>query len=94
MENYRKHSAQYPYLVVRIASAVYNIISQPADLPEKELIIRAVKFSLKNKVRACMVFSQVRCVYVEPDGTIKTSESIPAGGVEINEKKIIFDTNK
>jgi hypothetical protein len=87
MGQYEKHSDQFPYLVIRISSAVYNVIHRPADRPEKELIIDAIVLARKHNLKVCAVFEKDRCVYVEPDGTFKFHTSIPSGGLLLNNVK-------
>lgn len=42
-----------------------------------------IEFTKSNRFRMCVVWSESDCTYIEPDGWLHNSSSIPAGGVVI-----------
>ncbi len=81
-----KHSNKYPYLVVRMMSAVYQIQPLPLKLyleDEGKMVSFIVEYSKKKDKRMCLVTSPSRGIYVEPNGSIKIMKNIPSGGMII-----------
>ena len=74
------HSNTYPYLVVRIISGCYRILSLPKDLTEEELLAITIEHGKASNLRISLVMSAFRALYVELDGSVNISTSIPSGG--------------
>ena len=83
------HSTKYPYIVVRIMPAVYSIIPKSSEMPSEDLVSEAKALSKKNNKRVCVVLGPKKAIYIELDGLVKESDSIPSGGlpVQIDEMK-------
>jgi hypothetical protein len=77
---YAPHSKNFPYLVERMIPGVYNIIPRSADTSIDDLVAEAKDIIAERKTRVCVVLGPKRGLYVEPDGSVNESESIPSGG--------------
>ena len=77
---YAPHLKKFPYLVERLIPGVYNIIPKSAEISIDELVSEAKAMSKKSDLRVCVVLGPKRALYIEPDGSVKESDSIPSGG--------------
>lgn len=82
MEQYIKHSENYPYIIIRAMSAVYSVkYPDNLNISKDDLLKWAKSESKKWNKRVCAVFSKNECVYIELNGTVKHSNDLPAGGI-------------
>ena len=81
-----------PYLVVRIIPAVYLRIPLPAHATMRTLVARAwtTMRKLGQRHRMCLVVSHTRALYLEPDGTVVWRNDIPAGGIQIESRRVNY----
>ena len=56
----------------------------------KERIIRLIQtLSKDTKLSMCLVLAEDQAVYIEPNGSITTSNNPPSGGIQLNDVKAI-----
>lgn len=81
-----------PYFVVRVIPAVYLTVPLPAHAAMRTLVARAWAISAKlgGRHRMCLVVSRNRGLYLEPDGTAVWRNDIPAGGIQIESRRINY----
>lgn len=72
---------KYPYIVVRIFSAVYKRIDYPSSSTKEFLIQEALRITQEKKFRACVVWGPQESIYVELDGSVNVKEEAPSGGI-------------
>ncbi len=74
----------FPYLVTRVAPAIYHIILIPSSLDDEttmEVINKQVVF---NRLETCLVKNSNSCIYFPPHGEGRESKIIPMGGTVIS----------
>lgn len=55
----------------------------------RDQIIEIVKaMVVRTTRRMCLVLSADNCIFIEPDGTLKTSNEPPSGGVRVDDVKL------
>jgi hypothetical protein len=84
------HSQKYPYIVVRLMPAVYNVIPKFSEMSLEDLVSEAKAISKKHNYRTCVVLGPKRAVYIEPDGRVNESDSIPSGGLPVQIDEMII----
>jgi transcriptional regulator with XRE-family HTH domain len=67
-------------VVIRWIPAVYGTMRLPENCTPEEAIKMATKFSREKGFRTCVRLSNIRTVYVEPDGSRMLSFAPPSGG--------------
>ncbi len=87
MEKFKKHSNAFTYLVERWAAACYCIIPKLKDSLVEDLIKDTLDGSRQQNIRVCVVLGPTRAIFVEPDGSSKESDSIPASGTILDKAK-------
>ena len=60
---------EYPHLVVRLMSAVYQRKAIPPGLTREEVLQRTQHFSTSLDLRVAVVWTATQATYVEPDGS-------------------------
>lgn len=75
----------FPYLNIRLVSALYHIILLPAGVSETHLFDAARRQVLANRLPVCLVLAQDRAMYWEPEGGRSASHEPPRGGNMIAE---------
>jgi hypothetical protein len=83
------HSTKYPYIVVRLMPAVYNVIPQFSEMSLEDLVTEAKAISKKHNFRVCVVLGPKKSIYIEPDGRVEESDSIPSGGLPVQIDEMI-----
>src|SRR5690242_19015822 len=77
--------ARYPYLVIRMMSAVYSVRPLPSDL-SRDLLV-ALAWSAMNgfegRFRMCLVLGPEEALYLEPGGTSQLLADPPSGGLNL-----------
>lgn len=69
----------YPYLVSKVAGALYHIILLPSALPEDILKEIAHFQAVMNKLQTCLVLGERQSIYFNLDGSSEESDFIPRG---------------
>lgn len=73
----------FPYLVVRLAPAVYLLRLVPSGAPREELIALARRQAMANRLSTCLAFGLRDGVFCEPDGGVEERDLIPRGGFQM-----------
>ena len=78
--------ARYPYLVIRIMSAVYSLRPLPKDLSRDVLVALAwsAMDAFERRFRICLVLGLKEALYLEPDGTSYLVADPPSGGLNLD----------
>jgi hypothetical protein len=88
------HFEGFPYLVTRLAPAIYHISLFP-DLPKERLEEIASRQFRFNRLDCCLVTGPEAGIYYRPSGKVENSRTIPAGGTLITGSlKLCCDTSK
>lgn len=79
------HCGRFPHLVLLIEKEnprVYTVLPlDPSCLEHEEMIFETAKlFSLLSGLEVCLVLSNEKCVYIQPDCGFKMSRNRPTGG--------------
>ena len=82
MKTIQTNKNNYPYLVIRMFSAVYKRQYEGENLSVDELINKAKEIVETKNLRCCVVASATDCYYIEKDAVTRQNE-IPSGGVLI-----------
>lgn len=86
------HSQNFPYLTIRLAFGVYSpraISKEAANSDIDQLLNACREASVSSGFRACLVISENKCFYIEPDGRIVDSKKPPSGGSIVNWRKFL-----
>lgn len=81
MATLKRPHAPAPYLIVRLAPAIYGLCLLPAQLSRELLVDVAVRESASrnHEVKMCLVLSETEALYIGRDGTLSDGPR-PAGG--------------
>ncbi len=86
------HSQNFPYLVIRLAFGVYSpmaISKEAANSGIDQLLNACREAGAVSGFRACLVISENKCFYIEPDGKIIDNKEPPSGGSIVNWRKFL-----
>jgi hypothetical protein len=83
------HSKKYPYIVVRLFPALYDIIPKSPETSLEDLVSEAKAISKKHNKRTCVVLGPKKAFFIELDGQVKESDSIPSGGLPVHVDEIV-----
>jgi hypothetical protein len=83
------HSTKYPYIVVRLMPAVYNVIPKFSEMSLEDLVSEAKAISKKHNFKVCVVLGPKKGIYIEPDGRVEECDSIPSGGLPVQIDEMI-----
>ena len=73
----------FPYLVVRLAPAVYFLALVPVNVARTELAELARRQAVANGLSTCLAFGLCDGVFCEPDGSVQPRDLIPRGGTQV-----------
>src|SRR3712207_4987136 len=62
-----------------------GMITEEGRTELERLVLADVK---DTRLRMCVVYGPKDCVFIEPDGSLKTSESPPSGGVRMDQVRV------
>jgi hypothetical protein len=74
---------RFPYLVVRLAPAVYLIRLVPSGESREELVALARRQAMANRLSTCLALGLRDGVFCEPDGSVEGRNLIPRGGFQM-----------
>jgi hypothetical protein len=86
------HSYNFPYLLIRVAFGVYSLIAISKEVVDNDidgLLDDCLKAGAASGYRACLVVSESKCFYIEPDGKTVENNNPPTGGSIINWQKFV-----
>ena len=66
-----------PYIVHRIFAGLHSKLELPPNCTVDLGLMTAKAIAEKMKTRMCLVFSKIRCIYVDPDGSIEEAIGVP-----------------
>lgn len=77
----RASGTEYPHLVVRLMSAVYQVKAIPPGLTREQILLRTQHLSTSLDLRVAVVWTATHVTHVEPDGSRGEASEPPSGGV-------------
>ena len=86
------HSYNFPYLLIRVAFGVYSLKAVSKESVDNDIngLLGACKEAgAASGYRACLVVSESKCFYIEPDGKVVDDKNPPTGGSIINWQKFV-----
>ena len=88
----KTHSDEFPYLLIRVAFGVYSVKTVSKEIIDNDIngfLGACREAGAASGYRACLVISESKCVYIEPDGKIVDDKEPPTGGSIINWQKFV-----
>ena len=67
-----------PYIVYRFVPGFHVKMELHADCTREQAVMTATKLACRLEVRTCLVVSRLRCLFVDPDGSIDEAIGVPA----------------
>ena len=80
----RASATEYPHLIVRLMSGVYQAKAIPTGLTREQILKRTQHFSTSLDLRVAVVWTATQVTHVEPDGSRSDGNEPPSGGVWMN----------
>ncbi len=66
-----------PYIVYRFVPGFHVRMELHPDCTMDQAIMTATKLARRLEVRTCLVISRLRCLFVDPDGSIEEAIGVP-----------------
>ncbi len=67
-----------PYIVYRFVPGFHVTMELHPDCTMEQAVMTATKLASRLEVRTCLVVSRLRCLFVDPDGSIDEAIGVPA----------------
>ena len=67
-----------PYIIYRFVPGFHVKMELHADCTREQAVMTAKKLACRLEVRTCLVVSRLRCLFVDPDGSIDEAIGVPA----------------
>ena len=86
------HSNKFPYLLIRVAFGVYSIKTVLKEIIDNDIngfLGACREAGAASGYRACLVISESKCFYIEPDGKTVENNNPPSGGTIVNWQKFV-----
>ena len=67
-----------PYIIYRFVPGFHVTMELHPDCTMDQALMTATKLACRLEIRTCLVVSRLRCLFVDPDGSIDEAIGVPA----------------